>query len=197
MMVLILLAVMKMMVIVVVWSVNSGPGGSSAQMKTMATSPCAQSAQWHWWWWWWWWSLGWWQSCTWSQGIYSNDNNDHGKCGDTLMKTACRNSRGLNGASVCDATASYCSAKEVSAWDCSVTQFISTRGGVDDVPLCIVQPLREHENGWQGGQSVFLGESGRCTWSSSRSSWETWVQNIPDICHRHHRHVCVNFFWTV
>ena len=25
--------------------VNSGPGGSSAQMKTMATSPCAQSAQ--------------------------------------------------------------------------------------------------------------------------------------------------------
>ena len=47
--------------------------------------------------------------------ISDNDNDDHGKCGDALMKTACRNSRGLNGASVCDATASYCSAKEVSA----------------------------------------------------------------------------------
>ena len=115
-----MIVIMMMVMIMMVWTLASA--GSSAQMKTMATLPCAQSALW-----WWWWSLGWWQFYIWNQCLYSNDSDDHGKCGDALMKTACRNSRGLNGASVCDATASYCSAKGVSAWDCSVTQCISTR----------------------------------------------------------------------
>ena len=48
--------------------------------------------------------------------------------------------------------------------------------GVDVVHL--YNPKGGHGNGCQGGRSVFLGESGRCTRCSSCPSWQTWARKL-------------------